>query len=220
MTQLSPQLDAALRGETPIVFGAVSIALPGATVNLLDGAGQLTFGGRTYVGEDATYGVLAAVEALSDGLGDSAPSLGITLLPAGDAAAAALAAPNMQGSPVTLHLGAVDRATGAVVPDPHLIFLGELDVPTLQSGTTSRKLDYTIVSVFERMFESDEASRLSPGFHRSIFPSEAGLDMVTGVDQPVYWGMEGGSSAITYGGTPTYFDAAGGGGTVFENIAQ
>jgi hypothetical protein len=220
MTQLSPALDAALRADAPVVFGAVSLALPGVTVNLLDGAGQLTFGGKTYVGEDATFGVLAAVESLSDGLGDSAPALTISLFPASSAAAASLAAPNMQGSAVTVHLGAVDRATGAVIPDPYLLFLGELDVPVLQSGADTRKLDYTVVSVFERLFESDEASRLSPGYHRSIFPNEAGLDMVTGVDQPVYWGLEGAPSAITYGGTPAYFDPGSGGGTVYENIAQ
>ena len=219
MTGLTPQLDAALRADVAIVFGAVSVALPSTTVNLLDGAGQLSFGGKTYVGEDATFGVLAAVESLSDGLGDSAPALTISLLPASDAAAASLAAPNMQGSPVTVHMGAVDRASGAVIPDPYLLFLGELDVPTLQSGTETRKLDYTVVSVFERLFETDEASRLSPGYHRSIFPNEAGLDMVTGVDQPVYWGLEGAPSAISYGGGGGS-DFGGGGGFYAENIAQ
>lgn len=200
MTNLTPALDAALRGLSPLVFGAISFELPEYTLNLLDGAGVLTFGGKTYVGEDATYGVLSDVDELSDGTGDSAPAFQVTLLPNGEAAAASLASPTMQGSRVTVWVGVVNPATGQPIPDPHLIFLGELDVPTLASEEHGRRLDYEVVSVFERLFEGDESARLSPGHHRSIFPNEAGLDFVTGVDQPVYWGVAGNPSTITYGG--------------------
>lgn len=204
MTQLTPALDTALRGVTPLVFGAISIDLPDAQVNLLDGAGIVTFGGRTYVGEDATYGVLSDIENLTDGGGESAPAISVTLLPASDASAAALAAPGMQGSQVKIWLGAIDRVTGQPIPDPHLIFIGELDVPTLRSSENDRRLDYEIVSVFERLFEDDESARLSDGFHRSIFPNERGLEFVTGVDQPVYWGVAGNPSAIIHNGFGTF----------------
>lgn len=199
MSSLTPALDAALRSDAPTVFGAVTLSLPNAEVNLLDGAGVLAFGGRTYLGEDATYGTISDVENLTDGAGDSAPALSITLLPASDAAAAALAAPTMQGAPVAIYLGAVNPFTGQVIPDPHLLFLGELDVPLLASGEDGRKLTYDVVSVFERLFEDDESARLSPGHHRSIFPNEAGLDAITGVDEPVYWGVAGQNpTAIAY----------------------
>ncbi len=201
MSNLTPALEAALKSNAPTVFGAVSIALPSGDVNLLDGAGVLEFGGRTYVGQDATYGTISDVENLTDGTGDSAPALSLTLLPAGDAAAAALAAPTMQGSPVAIYLGAVNPITGSVVPDPHLLFLGELDVPALVSGEDGRRLDYEIVSVFERLFEDDESARLSAGFHRSIFPDEAGLDGVTGVAETVYWGVAGQNpTGVSYAG--------------------
>ena len=199
MTVLTPALDAALRGDAPIVFGAVALALPGGTVNLLDGAGTLTFGGATWVGDDAAFGSLAAVDTISDGAGDNAPALALTLFPADGTAATTLCAPEMQGAGVTLWLGAVDRATGAVIADPQLLFLGELDVPTLTADTGKRAIEYTVVSAFERLFEDDASARLSSGHHRSLFPAEAGLDFVTGVDQPVFWGVEGTPSAITYG---------------------
>jgi hypothetical protein len=199
MTALTPALDVALRADAPTVFGAISIDLPDSQVNLLDGAGLVTFGGRTYVGEDPTYGVLSGVENLTDGTGDSAPAFSLTLLPSGDAAAAALVAPTMQGSAVRAWVGAVDVLSGLVVPDPHLLFLGELDVPSLVSSEDGRRLDYEVVSVFERLFEDDESARLSPGFHRSIFPNEAGLDFVTGVDQPVYWGVAGNPASVVTG---------------------
>lgn len=201
MSQLTPAMDAALADPTPTVFGALSIKLPQATVNLLDGSGILTFGGKTYVGRDTTYGVLAACESITDGMGDSSPSLGITLLPASDAAAADLAAPGMQGSRVELYVGVVNPSTGAVVADPYLVFLGELDVPTLNSTAEGRELDYQIVSVLERCFVDDEGQRLSPGRQRAIYPNDAGLDDVTGVAATIYWGVAGTNSGITYAGT-------------------
>ena len=196
MTALTPALDAELRKDIPVVFGAVAIDLPDTSVNLLDGAGTLSFGGRIFVGEDATYGTISEVEDLTDGTGDSAPAFSMTLLPSGDAAAAALAAPGMQGSPVYVWVGAVNPATGQPVPDPHLIFMGELDVPTLQSEENARRLTYEVVSVFERLFEDDESARLSSGFHRSIFPNEAGMDGVTGVAETVYWGVQAPASNV------------------------
>ena len=191
MAQLTVAFDAALAGSSPTVFGAVAIALPGGNVNLLDGAGVLSFGGRTYVGRDATYGTLAAIENLTDGTGDEAPALSITLLPASDAAAASLAAPTMQGSQVLIHIGAVDPATGAVIPDPQLLFIGELDVPKIVLKANARELEYEVVSVFERFFQDDEGARLAPGYHKSIWPGELGLDDVTGVARTYFWGVEG-----------------------------
>ena len=204
MSQLTPALHVALRGDMPLVFGAISIELPDVTVNLLDGAGVLSFGNKTYVGHDETFGTQSEIEDLTDGTGDSAPAFSMTLLPAGDAAAAALAAPTMQGSPVLVYMGAVNPATGLPIPDPQLIFIGELDVPTLHSTEDSRRLGYEVVSVFERLFEDDESARLSAGHHRSIFPNEAGLDYVTGVAQPVYWGIAGSSNVTTYTGGSSY----------------
>jgi hypothetical protein len=203
MTSLSPALDAALRSPTPTVFGAISIDLPDRDLNLLDGAGVLPFAGRTFYGEDATYGVLSEIDNLTDGTGDSAPALSITLLPNGDASAAALANPTMQGSAVAIWLGAVNPQTGLPYPEPELIFLGELDVPILHSEEHGRRLDYEVVSVFERLFEDDESAVLSPGHHRSIFPGEAGMDFVTGVAQPVYWGVEASPSSIANGSIGT-----------------
>ena len=70
MSALTPALEAALSGASPLVFGAVEINLPGYDLCLLDGAGVLSFGGKTYRGRDPVYGVLAAVEDIGDGVGD------------------------------------------------------------------------------------------------------------------------------------------------------
>jgi hypothetical protein len=191
MSNLTPAFDAELAKPSPTVFGSVSIDLPQAQINLLDGAGVLTFSGRTYRGMDATYGTLASIEPIEEGVGDEAPALSISLLPSGDAAAADLAAATMQGSPVLIHIGGVNPVNGAVIPDPQLIFIGELDVATLISKENGRQLDYDVVSVFERLFELDEGARLSPGFHQSIWPGEVLFDEITGLTQDYFWGVEG-----------------------------
>ncbi|MBP8234454.1 MAG: hypothetical protein KAY22_19345 [Rhizorhabdus sp.] len=198
MSDLTPGWDADLRGRAPTVFGAVSIELPDYQVNLLDGAGQLSFNSRTFVGKDPTYGTLSAISSLTDGMGNEAPRLSVTLLPASDAAAADLAGPDMQGSLVTIYMGGVDRATGQVIPSPHLLFIGELDVPVLTAGENSRELEYEVASIFERFFTDDEGARLSTGFHKSIWPGELGFDFQTGVPQGVYWGVEAPPRAVSY----------------------
>lgn len=199
MSALTPQMDAALAQAAPTWFGAVRIDLPGHTLRLLDGAGFAAFDGATYQGRDPIYGVLAAIDEISDGTGDAAPAIELTLHPASDAAAADLASAEMQGAPVSIFVGVIDRATGQVVPSPELLFVGELDVPTLRSTRNGRSLDLEVVSTFERFFADDEGARLADGFHRSVWPGEAGLAFVTGVEKTVYWGVDAPPSAVVTG---------------------
>lgn len=120
---------------------------------------------------------------------------------ASDAAASDLAGADKQGSVVTIYMGGVDRATGQVIPSPHLLFIGELDVPTLTAGANTRELEYEVASIFERFFADDEGARLSTGFHQSIWPGELGFDFQTGVPQGVYWGVEAPPRAVVRIGT-------------------
>jgi hypothetical protein len=104
MSQFTPTVDTALRADAPLIAGLLKIMLPSATVLLTDGSGEIPWNGETYLGRDPVYGVLAAVDQLSDGSGDEAPAIKFTLHPASDAAAADLAGATMQGSPVYLWL--------------------------------------------------------------------------------------------------------------------
>lgn len=209
---LATAFDAEMAKDRALVFGAVRIDLPGYTLRLLDGSGVATFGGGTYTGIDATFGTLAAIGELSDGAGDQIPATNITILPPNDTAAATLAAPGMQGSIVTIHIGAIDPVTGAVIADPYLLFIGELDVPVITSGGAGRSVDYECVSVMERLFSDDEGQRLVDGFHQSIWPGETGYFDVTGVEQTIYWGQQppaGVGIGAAFGG---------GGGASFNDI--
>ena len=198
MAELNPALAAALRGDRPLLFGAVEIALPGYTLRLLDGSGQLMIGGQKFVGRDETYGVLDTIKGLGDSKGDQAPALTLGLIPASDSALGTLLDPAVKGSPVTVMMGVIDIATGLVVPSPYVLFAGELDVPTVTWDANDRRVDYSVTSVAERLFATEEGRRLSDSFHQKVWPGELGLAFVTGVEDTVPWGQALDTGAVEY----------------------
>lgn len=188
---MDPVLKAALSQPSVLLFGAIKISFPDYTLRLLDGAGQLVIAGETYVGQDPVFGTISSISQLDEEIGDSAPEVEIALFPPDVSAAAALSHPDMQGSIVNLMVGAADPVTGAVIGSPESLFLGEIDVPTIETdGNGQRTVSYTVVSVFERLFEVEEGQRASNGWHQSIWPGELGLEHMTGTDVNLYWGAK------------------------------
>lgn len=184
-------LKNALAQPAPLLFGALRIELPDYTLRLLDGSAALIINGETYTGLDATFGTISSISELTEEIGDSAPEITVTLFPPDVSATAVLSHPNMQGCVATLMVGAVDATSGTVIGQPEILFIGEIDVPTIgidESG--ARTLEYTIVSVFERLFEVEEGQRASNGWHQSIWPGERGLEFMTGTDVNLYWGVK------------------------------
>jgi hypothetical protein len=190
VSELPPALAAALRGERPLLFGSVEINLPDYDLLLVDGAGELMIGNRLFIGRDPTYGALDTIKGLVDSIGDKAPALNLGLIPAGTAALAALLAPDVQGSAVTISIGAIDMQTGLPVSAPYPLFAGELDVATVKWGTRDRRLEYKVTSVAERFFQIEEGKRLSDTHHQSVWPGELGLSMITDVETYVPWGQK------------------------------
>ena len=173
------------------LFVAVEVALVGGgQLRLLDGSGAVSFGGRTFIGLDPDFGVLASLEAVTDGFGDDAPALRIGINPPTASAAAILAGQDMQGKTVLVWLGSVITATGAVDPDPLLIFAGEVDVALLSVGQGTRSLVLDCVSVWERLFEDGEGVRLTNSFHQLAWPGELGFEFMTDVKRQLPWGAD------------------------------
>jgi len=188
---MDPALKNALAQPAVLLFGALKIELPGYTLRLLDGAGSLVINGETYVGLDETFGTLAGMSELAEEMGDSAPEVTVTLNPPDLSAAAVLAHPGMQGSRAQIIVGAADPISGLSIGTPEVLFLGEIDVPTVNlDHDGSRTVEFTIVSVFERLFEVEEGQRASNGWHQSICPGELGLEFMTGTDTNLYWGVK------------------------------
>lgn len=197
MTEMTSGLEAALQQPRALVFGALEINFPGHDLRLLDGSGELVIDGHTFAGRDPTFGTIASCKPVTDGNPDQAPTLTIGLLPPSATAAASLASAAMQGSRVRLWMGVVDMITGLVVPDPMVLFDGEIDVPTLRWRERSREVEYRVVSVFEKFFDQEEGIRLSDSHHQALWPGELGLNFVTGVTQSVYWGAQAPAPSVT-----------------------
>lgn len=189
MSALTSQMDAALAADRALVTLFLKIGLPGHTIRLLYGSGAVAWGSEVFTGEDALYGTLGSVDPIEDGTGDQAPSFSFSMHPPSNAAAAALAAAGNQGSAVQVWLAAIHPTSGLLIPDPYLLFTGEIDQPQLEVDAHSRQVDFECISDFERLLEEDEGARLSDAFHQSIWPGELGFANVTGVEQTVFWGV-------------------------------
>lgn len=185
-----PVLQAALEGESPFLFCALRIAFPGYTLRVLDGSGELVIGGETYLGIDPVFGVPESVGQTAEIIGDDAPEWEFSFLPPDASAATTLASALMQGSQVQVMLGAFDPAANSLIGTPEQLFLGEIDVPRIDVSRGSRKVGYTAVGVFERLFELAEGERASDGWHQSIWPGQLGLEYMTGTSKNLYWGAK------------------------------
>jgi hypothetical protein len=196
MSDLTAGMETAIAADRALLFGALEINFPAYDLRLLDGSAEIVMDGNKFTGRDDTFGTIGAIKLPKDGVGDQAPTISLTLLPPTSTAAASLGSAAMQGSRVRIWLGVLDRTTGIPVPDPLLLFDGEIDVPTLKWSVRRREVEYRVVSVFDKFFDLEEGIRLSDSSHQTYFPGELGLAFVTGVAEPVFWGMDRPSAVV------------------------
>lgn len=182
---MDASLLAGLSLNSPLTVILVTVKLGDWTICWTDG-GCVPWGDTLYAARDEIYGVLHSVEEIEDGADNQATRCAITVLPPGAQALAELAAQNAQGSPVTVHLGAVDRDTGRLIGEPDLLFRGELDVPTLAVGG-SWSLNLECGSEESRCLEPNADQRLSDAYHRAIWPGERGFSHVVQTTRKIHW---------------------------------
>jgi hypothetical protein len=155
-----------------------------------------------FVSSDSAFGTIESVESISEGIGDEAPGARMTLLPVSTADAAELFQSNAQGRPIKFWLAEVNRATGAIVGTPELMFWGMIDSMSLSLGKSSRRVDVEFVAASERLFLIREGNVLSPRFHQEAWPGEKGFNHCTGNAIQVPWGVSGpprGTITVAYG---------------------
>lgn len=198
MSALSPGLAALLDGDRAVVTILIDIELQGYTIHFNAAGATVPWGTNTYNNTDPIYGTLTAIGEIEDGIGDEAPSWSFTVAPPSEAAAAELVAPVNQEGAVYVWLAGIDPATGLIIPDPYLLFLGAIDQPTLRVDKGVLAVDIDCSSAFDLLLEEDEGARLSDAFHQSIWPGETGFSNMTGIEQNIYWGL-----ATPNGGTFT-----------------
>lgn len=168
--------------------GLMKMELPIRDVLMCDG-GFVTWAGDTYEAEDPDFGILAGFDALTEGVGDEAPAGTLTMAVPSTAAATILSRPGYQGSRVRLWVAEIDDVTGQVIGDPDLMVDWQIDSTRLRLPKGGRFLEIGCVTRGQRLMLIHDGNTLSPSFHRSIHPGEAGLDNATGLTRDVAWGV-------------------------------
>lgn len=211
---MSPAMLAALQSRNPLLAHFLEIELPGRTIRLLDGSGFARWGDKVFTAEDAEFGKIAGFGEFTEAEGVEAPRQTVQLLPASNAALAALTAPGAQGSPVTIYAAAIDRQTGHVIGEPDVRFVGELDDAGLNHAQNSSLLELELSTIWERLFDDNEGHRWNDAFWTYLYGSGArAFQHVTNAGEKLFWGYNGPSSGSggSYGGGN---GSIGGGGMV------
>jgi hypothetical protein len=181
----------ALNAPVLLLAGLVEMQLASRTVRLCDGGFVNWSGVGNFVSSDSAFGTIESIESISEGVGDEAPGARMTLLPKSTALASDLFQSNAQGRPIKFWLAEINRATGAVVGTPELLFWGMVDSMTLRVGPRDRKVEVEFVAASERLFFVREGNVLSTRFHQDAWPGEKGFDHCTGTGIQVPWGVNG-----------------------------
>ncbi|WP_052747971.1 hypothetical protein [Brevundimonas diminuta] len=176
---------------SPITTTLVRFDTPGGPICMTDG-GFTQFdanegnGPEIYYGNHPTYGRLSTVSSIKDGAEAQTTRVDITLLPASDVAAAALAAPSMQGVRVQWWEGVIHRQDGLLIGYPELKFDGEIDKPRFRVGG-NWALTIECGTQAERQLEPNTDWRLNNAFHQRCWPGELGMINVDGVTRKEEW---------------------------------
>jgi len=182
---MSLALFAALEAEAPLTVTLTTLTLPGRTVRWTDG-GFVKWGDQIYVARDDVYGVVGSISEIEDGADGQATRCSITILPPDATAMVQLASPAVQGSPITIHTGSVDRLTGLMIGDPDEDLVGELDYGRLAVGESlSMVLECGTEEALQLELNADQ--RLSDSYHQSVWNGELGLTHLTGVTRKIHW---------------------------------
>lgn len=189
---MDTSLLAGLSVHSPLIVILVRVDLGGWIIRWTDGgfvywdedgSGEV----QLYEARDSFYGVMSSIEEIEDGADNQATRCAITIMPPGEQALAHLANPATQGSPVTIHLGAVDRTTGRLMGKPDLLLAAELDVGTLAVGA-SWTLNMECGTEEARALEPNADQRLSDPYHKAIWgQSERGFEHVTNTTRKIHW---------------------------------
>lgn len=181
-------LIGALSGQAPLSVLLVTVTLPDHTIRWTDG-GFVVWDANTYREVDETFGVVSEMGAFEDGGDNEAASWSLTIMPPQEALAD-ISAPEAQGSPITVHLGAVDWDTGELIGAPELLTRMELDVPRLGLGQ-SLTVELECITEEARMLEPNEERIQSDAFHQSIWPDELHYEFQTNAKLKIWWRADG-----------------------------
>lgn len=224
---LDPLMKNAMEGPYFVTALLFDIILPDRNVRLLDGVGEVYYGGNVYRGSDDVFGSVAAIDPLQEQIGTEAPFLRMKLLPQDRFALAYLTDPARQGCAINLLWATIDPATGLIIGEPLTVFAGSLDAAEADIDQNDTTITIDIASAWDLLFMNQQGMRLSNAQHTKTWSERAaeerGFEFVTSIQREEPWGYDqprpavvadviGGQPRSSGGGTGAGGGSSGGGG--------
>ena len=173
----------------PIVF--VEADFDSAPVNLWNGVGDLTYGGKTYIGAGNLLGI-SAIEESSDLVANGAK---VVLSGIGEPLISKARDEDYQGRTLDIYLGAMDE-NGSVISSPVKVFSGFMDVMVISDAGESAEI---AISVENRLIEFERTSirRNTAEDQKIDYPTDKGFEFVAEIqEKDIVWGR-----TVSRGGT-------------------
>lgn len=175
MRDISPDVLSELVGGDLRLFYLVSMQVVSTTLYMGTFIGSITWNGQTWTGL-GQMGEISAVSLTAEATAES-----ITLSLNGVPSNLVEMAMNevRQNYPVNIYLGFAD-INGTVINDPVCVAVGHTDVPTLNDGGDTCRIDVTVETP---MIDLQRACnrRYTPDDQKSFFPTDKGFDYVASV---------------------------------------
>lgn len=198
MRNLSTEMQAVSTAEVvrPIMF--VECEFDSGDINLWNGVGSLSYGGKNYIGA----GNLLAVEPVSESTDLRANGTSVTLSGLNNTLVGLAKDEDYQGRALTVKLGAMDE-NNDVIADPVIMFSGFMDTMMLtESGESST----ITIDVENKLIQMDRAKvrRFTDNDQRIDYPNDDGFSFVTKIqDREIKWGVPFPNAERTGGTTGT-----------------
>ena len=180
---MTAAMDTAMTAASKHPILLAKFAFDSGDVNLWNGIGDITFNGDVYTGA----GDLGGVSPVEETEQTKAAGLIFSISGIPSAFIATALGEDYQGRAAKLWFGAVNDA-GAIIVDPELIFVGRMDVMTIDEAGETATIKVAVENVLIAL-ESTSERRYTPEDQKLDFPNDTGFDQVAALqDVTITWG--------------------------------
>lgn len=166
---------------SPIVL--VELDFDVVPLNMWSGISDLDWDSKTWTGA----GNLLSFGSLEETTEVRALGTSITLSGLNSSILSAALSEDYQGRRATIWLGATDE-TGAVIPDPIIVFGGRMDVMTINENADNVAINITIENRLID-FERTKVRRYTDQDQKIDYPNDKGFEFVSAIqDKEIVWG--------------------------------
>lgn len=201
MRTLSSEMQAVSTADVvrPVLF--VECDFDSGAVNLWNGIGQLSYGGKSYIGA----GNLLNVEPVSESTDLRANGTSVTLSGINNTLVTLAKDEDYQGRSLTIKLGAMDE-NNDVIADPVIMFSGFMDTMVIAESGDNSSIKIDVENKLIQM-ERARVRRFTDNDQKIDHPTDEGFSFVTKIqDRQINWGRASGSNSATGGRTGDIMD--------------